>query len=42
MLHMDNPNFDVVIAGAGAAGLYAALHLPPTMRILVLAIQRRY
>ncbi|MDD5947969.1 MAG: FAD-binding protein [Oscillospiraceae bacterium] len=37
MLPFENPNFDVVIAGAGAAGLYAALHLPPTMRILVLA-----
>lgn len=30
-------NYDVIIAGAGAAGLYAALHLPPQLRILVLA-----
>ena len=30
-------NYDVIIAGAGAAGLYAALHLPPTLRVLVLA-----
>lgn len=30
-------NYDVVIAGAGAAGLYAALHLPSNLRVLVLA-----
>ncbi len=30
-------NYDVVIAGAGAAGLYAALHLPQSLRILILA-----
>lgn len=30
-------NYDVVIVGAGAAGLYAALHLPSEMRVLVLA-----
>ena len=36
MLNLDK-NYDVVIAGAGAAGLYAALHLPPTLRVLVLA-----
>ncbi len=36
MLNLD-ANYDVVIAGAGAAGLYAALHLPPSLRVLVLA-----
>lgn len=30
-------NYDVVIAGAGAAGCYAALHLPSHLRILLLA-----
>ena len=30
-------NYDVVIAGAGAAGCYAALHLPPHLRVLLLA-----
>ncbi|MCQ2416994.1 MAG: FAD-binding protein [Oscillospiraceae bacterium] len=30
-------NYDVVIAGAGAAGLYAALNLPEHLRILVLS-----
>ena len=30
-------NYDVVIAGAGAAGCYAALHLPENLRVLVLA-----
>ncbi|MBR5371757.1 MAG: FAD-binding protein [Oscillospiraceae bacterium] len=30
-------NYDVIIAGAGAAGCYAALHLPPTLRVLLLA-----
>ena len=36
MLQLEQ-NYDVIIAGAGAAGLYAALHLPADMRILVLA-----
>lgn len=30
-------NYDVIIAGAGAAGLYAALHLPQHLRVLVLS-----
>ena len=30
-------NYDVVIAGAGAAGCYAALHLPSHLRVLLLA-----
>ncbi|MBQ7012953.1 MAG: FAD-binding protein [Oscillospiraceae bacterium] len=29
-------NYDVIIAGAGAAGLYAAINLPSTARILLL------
>ncbi len=29
-------NYDVIIAGAGAAGLYAAINLPPTVKILLL------
>ncbi len=29
-------NYDVIIAGAGAAGLYAAINLPETARILLL------
>lgn len=32
-------NYDVVIVGAGAAGCYAALHLPPTLRVLLLSKQ---
>lgn len=30
-------NYDVIIAGAGAAGCYAALHLPSHLRVLLLA-----
>lgn len=33
---MDN-NYDVVIAGAGSAGLYAAINLPTDVRVLVLS-----
>lgn len=29
-------NYDVVIVGSGAAGLYAAINLPPSMRVLLL------
>ena len=29
--------YDVVIAGCGVAGLYTALHLPPSMRVLMLS-----
>ena len=29
-------NYDVIIAGCGAAGLYAAINLPPSARILLL------
>lgn len=29
-------NYDVIIAGCGAAGLYAAINLPPTAKILLL------
>ena len=29
-------NYDVIIAGTGAAGLYAAINLPPTAKILLL------
>ena len=36
MLRLEQ-NYDVVIAGAGAAGLYAALHLPAELNVLVLA-----
>lgn len=36
-MFLSEKNYDVVIAGAGAAGLYAALHLPPHLRVLVLA-----
>lgn len=36
MLNLEQ-NYDVIIAGAGAAGLYAALHLPASLRVLVLA-----
>ncbi len=34
---MDNLNFDVVIAGAGAGGLYTAINLPAEAKILVLS-----
>ncbi|MGN0613189.1 MAG: L-aspartate oxidase [Porcipelethomonas sp.] len=30
-------NYDVIIAGSGTAGLYAALNLPPELKILVLS-----
>ena len=30
-------NYDVIIAGAGAAGLYAAINLPEELKVLVLA-----
>ncbi len=29
-------SYDVIIAGTGAAGLFAALHLPPDFRVLLL------
>ena len=32
-----NRNFDVIIAGSGAAGLYGALNLPKELNILVLS-----
>ena len=35
-------NYDVIIAGAGAAGLYAALHLPSELRVLVLGLELHY
>ena len=28
-------NYDVIIAGCGAAGLYAAINLPSSLRILI-------
>lgn len=34
---MDNFNFDVVIAGAGAGGLYTAINLPSDAKILLLS-----
>ncbi len=34
---MNNNNYDVIIAGAGAAGLYAAINLPKTTKILLLS-----
>lgn len=34
---MDNLNFDVVIAGAGAGGLYTAINLPSSLNILILS-----
>ncbi len=34
---MDNFNFDVVIAGAGAGGLYTAINLPSSLNILILS-----
>ena len=30
-------NYDVIIAGCGAAGLYAAINLPPELKILILS-----
>ncbi len=36
-MRQEAENFDVVIAGAGAAGLYAALHLPGHLRVLILS-----
>ncbi len=36
MLELEK-TYDVIIAGAGAAGLYAALHLPENLRVLVLS-----
>ena len=32
-----NRNFDVIIAGCGAAGLYGALNLPKELKVLVLS-----
>ena len=29
-------NYDVIIAGCGAAGLYAAINLPSDLKILIL------
>lgn len=34
---MDNLNFDVVIAGTGAGGLYTAINLPSSLNILILS-----
>lgn len=34
---MNENNYDVIIAGAGAAGLYAAINLPRTTKILLLS-----
>ena len=36
MNQYDVNNYDVIIAGAGAAGLYAAINLPETAKILLL------
>ena len=30
-------NYDVIIAGSGAAGLYAAINLPKELKILIIA-----
>ena len=38
MENMEN-NFDVIIAGCGAAGLYGAINLPSDCRILLLCTQ---
>ena len=38
MENMEN-NFDVIIAGCGAAGLYGAINLPSDCRILLLCKQ---
>lgn len=35
---MEN-NYDVIIVGCGAAGLYGAIHMPPQCRVLVLCKQ---
>ena len=32
-----NRNYDVIIAGCGAAGLYGALNLPGELKVLVLS-----
>ena len=29
-------NYDVIIAGSGAAGRYAAINLPETLKVLVI------
>jgi len=36
---MDNniTKYDVIIAGSGAAGLYAAINLDPSLRVLVIS-----
>ena len=34
---MNNKNYDVIIAGCGAAGLYAALNLSRDLNVLVLS-----
>ncbi len=36
-LYMANNNYDVIIAGCGAAGLYAAINLPKNFRILIIS-----
>ena len=30
-------NYDVIIAGSGAAGLYAAINLPENLKVLVIS-----
>lgn len=37
---MKNNNYDVIIVGAGVAGLYAALELPKDLKVLVLVKER--
>lgn len=32
-----NNNYDVIIVGSGAAGLYAAINLPETLRVLIIS-----